>query len=50
MSTTGIRSSTRKTSGYLSVRVIAGEGDASQTGGGYSVGRGFDGPRPGPGL
>ena len=43
VSTTGIRSSSRKTSGYLSVGVIAGEGDASQTGGGYSVGRGFDG-------
>jgi PmbA protein len=40
VSTTGIRSSSRKTSGYLSVSVIAGEGDASQTGGGYSVGRG----------
>ncbi len=46
VSTTGIRSSTRKTSGYLSVSVIAGEGDASQTGGGYSVGRGFDGLEP----
>jgi PmbA protein len=46
VSTTGIRSSTRKTSGYLSVGVIAGEGDASQTGGGYSVGRGFDGLDP----
>jgi len=45
-STTGIRSSTRKTSGYLSVGVIAGEGEASQTGGGYSVGRGFDGLDP----
>ncbi|HEY5108182.1 MAG TPA: TldD/PmbA family protein [Acidimicrobiales bacterium] len=46
VSTTGIRSSTRKTSGYLSVGVIAGEGDASQTGGGYSVGRGFAGLDP----
>ena len=46
VSTTGIRSSSRKTSGYLSVSVIAGEGDASQTGGGYSVGRGFDGLDP----
>ena len=46
VSTTGIRSSTRKTSGYLSVGVIAGDGDASQTGGGYSVGRGFDGLDP----
>ena len=41
VSTTGIRSSTRQTTGYLSVGVIAGDGDASQTGGGYSVGRGF---------
>jgi PmbA protein len=46
VSTTGIRSSSRKTSGYLSVGVIAGEGEASQTGGGYSVGRGFDGLDP----
>ena len=46
VSTTGIRSSSRKTSGYLSVSVIAGEGDASQTGGGFSVGRGFDGLDP----
>ena len=46
VSTTGIRSASRKTSGYLSVSVIAGEGDASQTGGGYSVGRGFDGLDP----
>ena len=46
VSTTGIRSSTRKTSGYLSVGVIAGEGDGSQTGGGYSVGRGFEGLDP----
>ena len=36
----------RKTSGYLSVGVIAGEGDDSQTGGGYSVGRGSDGLDP----
>ncbi|MGA2837989.1 MAG: TldD/PmbA family protein [Acidimicrobiales bacterium] len=46
VSTTGIRSSSRKTSGYLSVSVIAGEGDASQTGSGFSVGRGFDGLEP----
>ena len=46
VSTTGIRSSTRKTSGYLSVGVIAGDGDASQTGGGFSVSRGFDGLDP----
>jgi PmbA protein len=43
VSTTGIRSASRKTSGYLSVGVIAGEGEASQTGNGFSVGRGFDG-------
>ncbi len=43
VSTTGIRSSSRKTSGYLSVGVIAGEDEASQTGNGFSVGRGFDG-------
>jgi len=43
VSTTGIRASTRKTSGFISVGVIAGEGEASQTGGGFSVGRGFDG-------
>ncbi|HEY7947621.1 MAG TPA: TldD/PmbA family protein, partial [Acidimicrobiales bacterium] len=46
VSTTGIRASSRKTSGYLSVGVIAGDGDASQTGGGFSVGRGFDGLDP----
>ncbi len=46
VSTTGIRSSSRKTSGYLSVGVIAGEGEGSQTGGGYSVGRGFEGLDP----
>jgi PmbA protein len=40
-STTGIRASSRKTSGYLSVGVIAGDGDASQTGSGFSVGKGF---------
>jgi PmbA protein len=45
-STTGIRGSSRKTSAYLSVQVIAGEGDGSQTAGGYSVGRGFDGLDP----
>jgi PmbA protein len=42
VSTTGIRASNRKTSGYLSVGVIAGDGDESQTGGGLSVGRGFE--------
>jgi PmbA protein len=46
VSTTGIRSSSRKTSGYISVGVIAGEGDGSQTGSGFSVGRGFDGLDP----
>ena len=46
VSTTGIRPSSRKTSGYLSVGVIAGDGDASQTGGGFSVGPGFDGLDP----
>jgi PmbA protein len=46
VSTTGIRSTSARTSGYLSVGVIAGEGEASQTGGGYSVGRGFDGLDP----
>ena len=40
-STTGIRAVSRRTSGYLSVSVIAGDGEASQTGGGFSVGRGF---------
>ena len=43
VSTTGVRASSRKTSSYLSVGVIAGEGDASQTGSGFSVGRDFDG-------
>jgi PmbA protein len=46
VSTTGIRSSSRKTSGYLSVGVIAGDGEASQTGSGFSVGRGYDGLDP----
>jgi PmbA protein len=46
VSTTGIRSAYRKTSGFLSVGVIAGEGEASQTGGGFSVGRGFEGLDP----
>ncbi len=45
-STTGIRASSRKTSAYLSVQVIAGEGDGSQTAGGFSVGRGFAGLDP----
>ena len=46
VSTTGIRASSRKTSGYISVGVIAGEGDSSQTAGGFSVGRGFAGLDP----
>jgi PmbA protein len=46
VSTTGIRASSRKTSGFLSVGVIAGDGDASQTGGGFSVDRGFEGLDP----
>jgi PmbA protein len=46
VSTTGIRSSSRKTTGYISAGVIAGDGDASQTAGGFSVGRGFDGLDP----
>lgn len=41
VSTTGVRAAGRRTSGYASVSVIAGEGDASQTGTGFSVGRGF---------
>ncbi len=40
-STTGIRSATRSTGAYLSVSVIAGEDPDSQTGTGFSVGRGF---------
>ena len=46
VTTTGIRATSRRTSGYLSVGVIAGEGEASQTGSGFSVGRGFDGLDP----
>jgi PmbA protein len=40
-STTGIRAVTRSTGVFLSVSAIAGEGADSQTGGGFSVGRGF---------
>lgn len=36
---TGIRASSRRTACYLSAYAIAGEGDDTQTGGGYSVGR-----------
>jgi PmbA protein len=39
-STTGIRSSTRRTTAFVSVDAIAGEGADSQTGTGFSVGRG----------
>ena len=38
-STTGIRASTRRTSAYVSVSAIAGDGEESQTGSGFSVGR-----------
>jgi PmbA protein len=38
-SSTGIRASSRRTACYLSASAIAGEGDDTQTGGGYSVGR-----------
>ena len=38
-STTGIRSSTRRTTAFISVDAIAGEGADSQTGTGFSVGR-----------
>jgi PmbA protein len=37
--TTGIRATTRRTSAYLSVSAIAGEGADTQTGSGFSVGR-----------
>jgi PmbA protein len=39
-STTGISSSRRRTSAFLTVDAIAGEGAETQTGGGFSVGRG----------
>ncbi|MGH9045013.1 MAG: TldD/PmbA family protein [Acidimicrobiales bacterium] len=42
-STTGIRSFARRTAAYLSASAIAGEGDDSHTGGGFSVARGFAG-------
>jgi PmbA protein len=45
-STKGIRASNRRTSGFVSVSVIAGDGAASQTGGGFSAGRGFEGLEP----
>jgi PmbA protein len=37
---TGISASSRRTACYLSAEAIAGEGDDTQTGSGYSVGRG----------
>jgi len=40
VSTTGISSSRRRTSAFLSVDAIAGEGAETQTGTGFSVGRG----------
>jgi PmbA protein len=40
-STTGIRATARSTGAFLSVSAIAGEGADSQTGTGFSVGRGF---------
>jgi PmbA protein len=40
-SSVGISSTTRQTSCYLSADAVAGEGDDTQTGVGYSVGRGF---------
>ncbi len=46
-STAGIRAQSRKTSAFVSVQVIAGDGDASQTGTGFSVGRGVAGLDPG---
>ena len=41
-STRGIRAATRRTSAFLSVSAIAGEGADSQTGSGFSVGRSAD--------
>jgi PmbA protein len=40
-STNGIRAASRATGSFLSVSAIAGDGPESQTGGGFSVGRGF---------
>jgi PmbA protein len=40
-STTGIRATARSTGAFLSVSAIAGEGADTQTGTGFSVGRGF---------
>jgi PmbA protein len=41
-STTGIEASSRRTSSFLSVTAIAGEGSDTQTGSGFSVGRSAD--------
>jgi PmbA protein len=41
-STTGIRATTRRTSAFLSVSAIAGKGADTQTGSGFTVGRGID--------
>ncbi|HVX20227.1 MAG TPA: TldD/PmbA family protein [Acidimicrobiales bacterium] len=45
-STTGIRATTRRTSAFLSVSAIAGEGADSQTGSGFTVGRSAGGLDP----
>jgi PmbA protein len=45
-STTGIRSTARRTTAFLSVDAIAGEGADSQTGTGFSVGRSPTGLNP----
>ncbi len=39
VSTTGIRAVTRRTAAYVSVSAIAGDGEQSQSGSGFSVGR-----------
>lgn len=39
-SSNGIAATTRETTCYISADVVAGEGDDTQTGGGYSIGRG----------
>jgi len=41
VSTTGVRAASRRTSAYASVSVLAGDAAATQTGTGFSVGRGF---------
>ena len=45
-SSTGVRSSARRTAAYLSVAAIAGDSDETQTGSGLSVGRGPSALRP----